>query len=75
MTFDIGENLFGLGIFFLLLKYILPLLVGLALLILGYAYLRNLYNRYNDPLNPTSSNWLIVAVCVVLIVILIGVVG
>lgn len=31
MEFDIGNNLTGLGIFFLILKYILPVFVGFIL--------------------------------------------
>lgn len=44
-TLDLGQNLTFLGILFLSLKFILPILIGIALLVIGYFALRYLFAR------------------------------
>lgn len=69
MTFDVGTNLTFLGLLFLALKFILPIVIGAALLIGAYFAFKYFTNGI-FPIN-VDKNWLIVIVCVVLILLLI----
>ncbi len=71
MTFDTGTNLTALGFAFLFLKYILPILIGLALVVGGVAFFSYLYRRTYNPLTGFDERWYI-AIAIILILIVIS---
>ena len=73
MTFDIGQNLTFLGLIFLFLKFILPIIF---LLVLGIALIwliRYIYSQRSPNYDfwTRSSEWAIVLVCAALILFLV----
>ena len=68
-SIDIGQNLTLLGLLFLILKYLLPVIIGALLLIAAYFGFRY-FTTGIFPIN-VDKNWLIVIVCTVLILLLI----
>jgi len=70
MNFEVGSNLFSLGIAWLLLHYILPIIIGLALLIsavlMGWYLLRNILPALNK---ETLFAFLIFGAVILLIVL------
>ncbi len=76
MTLDVGPNLYNLGLLGLFLHYILPIVVVLFLFVIGWLLLNRFLKNYTGRLEFSANrDWVLVAVCVILIMLLISTVG
>lgn len=69
--------LLTLGFTWLFLHYLLPVVIGLVLILIGIFLFNWAYKKFYDPLGTVNLNngWVLVLACLILIVILIATVG
>lgn len=74
ISLDTGTNLTSLGIIWLILKYLLPVLIGIILIIIGFFALGFLWNKLEDwdiPIaNEARALGFLIAILIVIAVII-----
>lgn len=69
---DVGSNLTGLGVLFLLLKYILPVLVVLGVIFGVYLVYRQVRTDIQNQIPPIGWMYLLAGLCLLIIIVIVA---